>query len=213
MRLLLVYAHLVETSFNAALRDRIAASLAPWHEVDLLDLNAEGFDPVMSRAERMGYHDIPANTAPVAKEVAWLRAAQGLVLCFPAWSFGPLATLKGWIDRVMLPGMSLHIQRDGRVQGGLTHLQKLGGVVTYGQTRWRARLMGDYPRKLVCRYLRHSAGMARPVAFLGHYAMNISTAESRAHFLAQVGQAMAMFYSPYRHAACTRLTVLREVAP
>ena len=193
MRVLLIYAHPVETSFNAALRDRIAASLSPRHEVDLLDLHAEGFNPVMSRAERLGYHAIPSNIAPVANEVARLRAAQGLVLCFPAWSFGPPAILKGWIDRVMLPGVSLHIQRDGRVQGGLTHLQKLGGVVTYGQTRWRARLMGDYPRKLVCRYLRHSVGMAKPVTFHGHYAMNVSTLDTRVRFLAEVGRAMARF--------------------
>ena len=82
MRVLLVYAHPVETSFNAALKDRIAASLQPRHTVDLLDLNAEGFDPVMSRAERLGYHDIPANIMPVASYVERLRVAQGLVLCF-----------------------------------------------------------------------------------------------------------------------------------
>ena len=193
MRVLLVYAHPVETSFNAALRDAVMAGLMPRHSVDLQDLNAEGFDPVMSRAERLGYHAIPDNVAPVAAEVARLRAAQALVLCFPAWSFGPPAILKGWIDRVMLPGVSLHIQPDGSVRGGLTHLRKLGGVVTYGQTRWRARLMGDYPRKLVCRYLRFSMGMRTPVAFHAHYAMNVSTAESRARFLREVGRAMAVF--------------------
>lgn len=193
MRVLLVYAHPVETSFNAALKEQIVASLSQRHEVDLLDLNAEGFDPVMSRAERLGYHDIPDNIIPVANQVARLRAAQAMVLCFPAWSFGPPAILKGWIDRVMLPGVSLHIQPDGKVQGGLTHLQKLGGVVTYGQTRWRARLMGDYPRKLVRRYLRYSMGMAKPVTFHGHYAMNVSTSGTRARFLTEVGQAMAAF--------------------
>ena len=111
----------------------------------------------------------------------------------PAWSFGPPAILKGWIDRIMLPGVSLHIRGDGRVMGGLTHLQKIGGVVTYGQTHWRARLMGDYPRKLVCRYLRYSMGMSKPVTFQAHYAMNVSTPETRARFLDQVGRAMAAF--------------------
>ncbi len=193
MRVHLVYAHPVETSFNAALRDQIVAALSPRHEVDVLDLNAEGFDPVMSRAERLGYHDMPDNIVPVASYVERLRAAQALVLCFPAWSFGPPAILKGWIDRVMLPGVSLHIQADGRVLGGLTHLQKLGGVVTYGQTRWRAQLMGDYPRKLVRRYLRHSAGMTKPVTFQAHYAMNVSTPKTRARFLRQVGRAMKEF--------------------
>ncbi len=193
MRVHLVYAHPVETSFNAALRDQIVAALSPRHEVDVLDLNAEGFNPVMSRVERLGYHDMPDNIVPVASYVERLRGAQGLVLCFPAWSFGPPAILKGWIDRVMLPGVSLHIRPDGRVLGGLTHLQKLDGVVTYGQTRWRARLMGDYPRKLVRRYLRHSMGMSKPVTFQAHYAMNASTSESRARFLRRVGRAMAAF--------------------
>lgn len=193
MRVQVVYAHPVETSFNAALRDRIIAALAPRHEVDLLDLNAEGFNPVMSRAERIGYHDIPGNVAPVAGYVARLRAAQAVVLCFPAWSFGPPAILKGWIDRVMLPGVSIHIQPSGKVLGGLTHLQKLGGVVTYGQTHWRARLMGDYPRKLVRRYLRHSMGMKKPAVFLAHHAMNVSTPETRSRFLERVGSAMARF--------------------
>lgn len=193
MRILLVYAHPVETSFNAAIRDQIVAALVPRHQVDLLDLNAEGFDPVMTREERLGYHAIPANLAPVQPHVDRLRAAQALILCFPAWSFGPPAILKGWLDRVMLPGVSFTIRQDGTVAGGLQHLQKLGGVVTYGQTHWRARMMGDYPRKLVRRYLRFSMGMHKPALFHAHYAMNVSTDRTRERFLQHVKQAMAAF--------------------
>ena len=49
--------------------------------------------------------------------MARLLDAEALVFCFPAWSFGPPAMLKGWLDRVMLPGVSFHIQPDGRVRG------------------------------------------------------------------------------------------------
>ncbi len=122
--MLLVHAHPVEESYNRALRDRIVAALETRHEVDVLDLYAEGFDPVTSRAERLGYHDVPANIDPV----------------------------RPYVDRVMLPGVSFHIEPDGNARGGLTHLQKPGAVVTYGQTRWRAFLMGGYPRKIVQRY-------------------------------------------------------------
>ena len=193
MRVLVVYAHPVETSFASAIRDRVVAALAIRHEVDLLDLYGEHFEPVMSRAERLGYHDIPANRGPVAPYVERLLAADALVLCFPAWSFGPPAILKGWFDRVLLPGVAIHIGPDGRVRGGLSHLQKIGGVVTYGQTRFRAALMGDYPRKLVRRYIRRSMGMRKPAVFLAHYAMNVSTPETRARFLARVGRTMARF--------------------
>ena len=193
MRVHLVFAHPVETSYGAALKSAIVAALQPRHEVDLLDLYAERFDPVMSRAERLGYHDIPANQIPVAPYVQRLLAAEALVLCFPAWSFGPPAILKGWLDRVMLPGVALHIQPDGRVTGGLTNMRKVAGVVTYGQTRWKAFLMGDFPRKIVRRSLRRNIGFHKPALFLAHYAMNVSTPATRAAFLARVAAEMARF--------------------
>ncbi len=54
VRVQVVDAHPVETSFHAALRKRIAAALALRREVDLLDFIAEGFNPVIaSRACEM----------------------------------------------------------------------------------------------------------------------------------------------------------------
>jgi putative NADPH-quinone reductase len=193
MRVLVVYAHPVETSYGAALKDRIVAALSPRHEVDLLDLYAEDFDPRMSRAERLGYQDIPTNRAPVAPYVERLLRAEALVFCFPAWTFGPPAILKGWLDRVLLPGVAFQIEPDGTVSGGLSHMNKVAGVVTYGQGRWPAFLMGDYPRKLVRRSFRRNIGMQKPAVFLAHYRMNVSTPATRAAFLARVGAAMERF--------------------
>ncbi|MFM7609188.1 MAG: hypothetical protein ACKO9A_09990 [Alphaproteobacteria bacterium] len=42
------------------------------HEVDHLDLAAEGFDPVLGLAERPGYYEVPANCAPVEAYVTRL---------------------------------------------------------------------------------------------------------------------------------------------
>ena len=193
MRVLVIFAHPVETSYGAALKDRIVTALSARHNVDVLDLNAAGFDPVMSRAERLGYHAMPDNQTPVAAYVEQLMAAEALVLCFPAWSFGPPAILKGWFDRVMLPGIAFHVQPDGRVRGGLRHLHKVAGVVTYGQTRWKASLMGDYPRRIVRRLLRRNIGLHKPALFLAHYRMNVSTPDSRGAFLNRVERAMARF--------------------
>ena len=44
------------------------------HEVDHLDLAAEGFDPVLGLAERLGYYEVPANGAPVEAYVTRLPA-------------------------------------------------------------------------------------------------------------------------------------------
>ncbi len=58
MRVLVLFAHPVETSYQAALHRTVVTALGEsGHEVDDCDLYAEGFDPVLSRAERLDYHD------------------------------------------------------------------------------------------------------------------------------------------------------------
>ena len=57
MRVLVLYAHPVETSFNAAMHKMVVQTLREaGHEVDDCDLYAEGFDAVLSRQERLSYH-------------------------------------------------------------------------------------------------------------------------------------------------------------
>ena len=52
MRILVLFAHPVETSFAAALYAKLVGVLREkGHKVDDCDLNLEGFDPVMSRQE------------------------------------------------------------------------------------------------------------------------------------------------------------------
>ena len=64
MRVLVIYCHPVESSFNAALHTQVVRSLKlAGHEVDDCDLYAEDFNPVLSREERLGYHEVPANQA------------------------------------------------------------------------------------------------------------------------------------------------------
>ena len=82
MRVLVVHAHPVETSFNRALYNAaIEALTSAGHQVDALDLYEEGFQAVMSRDERLRYHDIPDNLTPAVKPyVDRLMAAEGAVL-------------------------------------------------------------------------------------------------------------------------------------
>ena len=84
MRVLVLYAHPVETSFGAALHNTVVAALrARGHDIDDCDLLVEGFDPVMSRQDRIDYHDKAVNRARVGPYVDRLLAAEALVLVFP----------------------------------------------------------------------------------------------------------------------------------
>ena len=194
MRVLLLFCHPVEDSYHAALHRAACAGLARGgHQVDDCDLYAEGFCPVLSRAERIGYHDTASNRAPVQGYVDRLLAAEALVLCFPVWNFGPPALLKGFFDRVFLPGVSFHLGEDGQVRPALRQIRKLAAITSYGRRRLEAWLLGDPPRKLVTRVLRVQIRPAARVIYLAHYHMNVSTAASRARFLARVERAMARF--------------------
>jgi putative NADPH-quinone reductase len=190
MRVLVLYAHPSPESFGAALHGEAVKGLTEaGHEVDDCDLYAEGFDPVLSLPERAGYHDLASNVDPVAGYVARLRAAEALVLCFPVWNYGYPAILKGFFDRVFLPGVSFKLV-DGKVRPNLWNIRKLAAVTTYGGTRWRAFLMGDPPRKLVKRAVRAVCHPTAQPLFLAHYDMNRATPESRARFLELVGKKM-----------------------
>ncbi|WP_439496403.1 NAD(P)H-dependent oxidoreductase [Bosea sp. (in: a-proteobacteria)] len=190
MRVLVLYAHPDPESFGAALHLATVKALeAAGHEVDDCDLYAEGFEPALSRTERVGYHDLASNTLPVAGYVERLQAAEALVLCFPVWNFGYPAILKGFFDRVFLPGVSFKLT-DGTVRPNLWNIRRLAAVTTYGGSRWRALLMGDPPRKVVCRAVRAVCHPAARPLYLAHYDMNRATAASRDAFLARVAKKM-----------------------
>ncbi len=194
MRVLVLYSHPVETSYNAALHAQVVASLVDaGHEVDDCDLYAEGFDPVLSREERLGYHDVPANQRPVQGHVDRLMRAEALVLCFPTWCFGLPAMLKGWCDRVLMPGVAFDLSDPANVKPSLTHLRRIAAVVTYGRPRWVAWWIGDPPRKIVTRYLRRLTGNRAQVDYLAYYHMNVATRPALDRFRARVGAVMARF--------------------
>ena len=191
-RVLVLFAHPCPESFSAALHHEVVDTLQGrgW-EVDDCDLNREGFSPVLTEAERRGYHEVGQNVGPVREYVERLRAAEALVMVFPVWNFGYPAILKGFLDRVFLPGVSFRLE-DGKVKPNLTHIKRLAAVTTYGGTRVRAMLVGDPPRKSVTRAVWH---VCRPMKmrYLALYDMNRATDARRGAFLAKVRTEMETF--------------------
>ncbi|MGX8013350.1 NAD(P)H-dependent oxidoreductase [Mesorhizobium sp. ORM8.1] len=193
MKVLVLYAHPVETSFNAGLHRTIVERLeAAGHSVDDCDLYAEDFDPRLTRQERLDYHSPRGSADPAAPYVERLLRADALVLSYPVWNYGFPAVLKGVFDRVFLPGVSFKLV-DGKVQPSLHNISKLAAVTTYGGSRFRAMLMGDPPRKIVKRMLRATIRPGASVSYLAHYSMNLSTDETRTAFTAKVAARMDQF--------------------
>jgi NAD(P)H dehydrogenase (quinone) len=195
MRVLVVYSHPVETSYNAALHAEVVRNLTgAGHEVDDCDLYAEDFNPVLSRAERLGYHDVPENQAPVRRYVERLQNAEALVLCFPTWCFGLPAMLKGWLDRVWATDVAFKLPAGkGRITSLMTHVTKVGVITTCGAPTWWSVVVGQPGRKTLLRGMRALCARRCKTFFLAHYLMDASTPRTRAAFLVKVRAKLERF--------------------
>jgi len=191
MRVLVIFCHPSPNSFNAAVHRRVLDELrAAGHEVDDCDLYGEGFDPVLRGDHFARYHEVPANREPVRVHVERLLAAQALVLVFPVWKFGLPAMLKGWFDRVLLPGVSFDMSDPKRIRPGLVHLRHVVAVTTYGVARWRAWWLGDAPRAIVKKLMRRLTDGRARIEYLPCHGMNLAGPEQLAAFLERAGRAM-----------------------
>jgi len=115
LRSLIVLAHPEQQSFCAELARRAASRLQSVGEVRILDLYADGFDPVIRPAhfpqrasperfepmvEQARQAAMGAVTPDIVGHQANLHWCDRLLLVFPLWWWSMPAILKGWIDRV-----------------------------------------------------------------------------------------------------------------
>jgi putative NADPH-quinone reductase len=145
MKLLVIVAHPNPASFNHALATAaVIAARALGHEVVLHDLYAEQFDPLMPAAEFAKNAALPS---AIARHCADLAAADALVIVHPNWWGQPPAILKGWLDRVVRPGVAYEFRVGPDGQGYAAGLLKLRAalVFTTGNTPQDAedKLYGD----------------------------------------------------------------------
>jgi NAD(P)H dehydrogenase (quinone) len=122
MNVLIVHAHPEPLSFSSALCGTAADHLrAQGHVVKVSDLYAKGFNPVASGEDFTHRHDPDylvyaleqrqahegGTLAPdIQKELAKLLWCDLLILSFPLYWCSVPAMLKGWIDRVLVSGVT-----------------------------------------------------------------------------------------------------------
>ncbi|MCP3857527.1 MAG: hypothetical protein GY698_22830 [Actinomycetia bacterium] len=186
-QVLVVHAHPVPTSFNAALCDVVVSALTrSGHSVDLLDLYADEFDPVLGAEE---WRDRPpTNTAPgLVGHIRRLRAAEMLVFVYPTWWSEQPAMLKGWFDRVWTEGVAFHRPDEPkRVERGLSQIRTLTVVTTHGSPRWMNYLQGQGGRIRVSRGLRLLCHSRTRFRWIAMYSMDRATDSDRTQFLEEV---------------------------
>ncbi len=104
MKVSVILAHPRMGSFNHAIANTVVNTLREnRHEVYYHDLYAEKFNPVLPVEEIPKDALIPLDILTHCNEIA---GADGIVIVHPNWWGQPPAILKGWIDRVIRPGVA-----------------------------------------------------------------------------------------------------------
>jgi NAD(P)H dehydrogenase (quinone) len=181
MRIMVIIDHPWAGSFNHAIYKTVILELrSAGHEVDELDLHLEQFNPVMRVEELAVYAEGRYLDPKVGGYQARIDKAEYLFLVFPVWWEGLPALLKGFFDKVFLPGWAF---AEADFSPLLTHVRGATVITTMGAPK----AVHTSVEPACCKGTLEACGVghARWINFLdvGH-----STPEQRALWLAQAAE-------------------------
>ena len=129
MKISVILAHPHKRSFNHAIATTAVELLTQsGHEIFFHDLYEEKFDPVLPTDEIPRDVPLPSEIERHCREIA---EADGVVIIHPNWWGQPPAILKGWIDRVMRPGVAYEFIGDDKGEGVPCGLLKIKTAVVF----------------------------------------------------------------------------------
>jgi NAD(P)H dehydrogenase (quinone) len=115
MKISVILAHPDKKSFNHAIADAVIDQLKlSGHEIVYHDLYAEKFDPVLSKEEFPKDAPLPPEIETHCREIS---KAEGIIIIHPNWWGQPPAILKGWVDRVIRPGVAYEFIEEDKGEG------------------------------------------------------------------------------------------------
>jgi NAD(P)H dehydrogenase (quinone) len=142
MNVLIILGHPDDTSLNGALADAVAAGASQaGAQVRVLKLGALQFDPVL----RQGYKGDQPLEPDLADAQKAILAADHLVWVFPVWWGGLPALLKGFIDRVFLPGFAFRYRRGSSLWDRLLTGRRATVLATMDFPGWYYRWLQHRP--------------------------------------------------------------------
>ncbi|WP_144744023.1 NAD(P)H-dependent oxidoreductase [Enorma burkinafasonensis] len=183
MHTLVVYCHPYENSFCHGMLDALCRRYeregTPY---EVIDLYADGFDPVLSRAELAVYNEGTALDPLVTRYQQLIAGSDRLVFIFPIWWNDVPAMLKGWLDKVLLAGFSWEATGTG-LKGTLTYIESAEVyTASSNPTSFIREQTGDAIQRMFIEGTLWQLGIERGTwENLG--GMDTSTPEERAAFL------------------------------
>lgn len=194
MNVVVVLAHPSAGSLNHAAFDTAVTSLTmAGHHVTALDLYAIEYPALMSFDDRHAYHgDTPIINEMTLQHASAVKAADTLVFIYPTWWSSLPAILKGWLEKVMAPGIAFVFdEATGKVKPGLKNVRRIIGISTYASPLLAVKAANDNGRRTLLRALRLCTGVRTRSKWIGLYSVPASTHEQRTAFLSKIDAAMA----------------------
>ena len=140
-----ILAHPDPKSFNHAIAQMAVDAInANGHRVFFHDLYQEKFDPLLHREEISQNSILPATIKKHCEEIA---IADGVVIVHPNWWGQPPAILKGWVDRVLRPGIAYEFMEGDSGEGIPNGLLKARAALVFNtsntETQREKDIFGD----------------------------------------------------------------------
>ncbi|MDD9908107.1 MAG: NAD(P)H-dependent oxidoreductase [Ahrensia sp.] len=182
MKALLVFCHPKSDSFTAAVAQTVIEELENGGaQVKVIDLYRAGYDPVITASEWDCYEDCEQNCMGQEETIEALKWCNSLIFVYPTWWYGMPAMLKGWLEKVLVPGVAFHMPSPdgGNIKPGLRHITKLAVFTTCGASRWLTTFIGAPGKRTLLRGVRLLCARKCKTTYAAHYLMDSSTPESR----------------------------------
>lgn len=145
MKISVILAHPNKNSFNHAIAATASDALKKnGHMVSFHDLYEERFDPLLPTEEIPRHAPLPPEIEQHCKEIS---EAAGIVIVHPNWWGQPPAIMKGWIDRVIRPGVAYEFLENDKGEGVPCGLLKLKSAIVFNtsntETERERKIFGD----------------------------------------------------------------------
>lgn len=182
----IVTSHPYDGSFCHALMSVVSEGVqATGGVVDLIDLEADGFDPVMHSKDLIGFLKHQAQDQQALDYIRRIKEANHLVLVFPIWWELMPAMMKGFIDKVVFPGETFAYDKSmSGMRSLLDNLQSTTIITTMNTPRSVYRwVFGDALQRVLVRGTFKKMGL-KQVRWLSCNMVKKSTDAQRAKRLA-----------------------------
>lgn len=155
MKVLIVFNHPYEGSYCNAILNSVYRGLHQAnHQVDVINLDKDGFNPIMTSRDLRAFKDKQPVDPKVIKYKGMLEKADHVIFIFPIWWELMPALMKGFIDKVIFPGVAYDYVNESntRMKPLLTNIKGITVITTMNTPNILYRLVfGNAVQKALMR--------------------------------------------------------------